>query len=121
MTTQEIKEATTRIRIYGKELERWTAENERGREVMTQVEYAYRDYSPKDEVIATGSEDFSAERNKTQTLTGWIYTWDGERRNKGGYRWFDCRGYFRIRKSDRKEFMELMKTRYNAELVEFRR
>lgn len=109
-----------RIRIYGKELQSWTATDENGREKTTQVEYSYTEYNENGEKVGTGSEDFSLERLRTEILDGRVFTWDGERRNKGGYRWFTDEGFYRIRRSDRKEFTELMKNRYSATMVQYR-
>ena len=108
------------MRIYGKDLMRWIANDETGREHLTQIEYAYEELDTQGKRIATGSEDFTPQRLRAQTIRGYIWTWDGEKRNKGGNRWFDNRGYYRIRKSDRKEFIEMIKRVYGVEVAEFR-
>ena len=110
----------TKIRIYGKDLQYWKATDLNGREKVTQTEIAYKEVNEQGETIGTGSEDFSRERAKAEIVQGYICTWDGETRNKGGYRWFDNRGYYRIRKSDRKGFIQMIKNKYGVEVVEFR-
>ena len=110
-----------KVRIYGKELQRWTATDLSGREITTQVEYSYKEYNEAGELVGIGSEDFSPERMRAELDNPSVYTWDGERRNKGGHRWFDYRGFYRIRKSERQAFKALMKKRYGAELVELRK
>lgn len=110
-----------KIRIYGKVLQRWTATDLNGRERTTQIEYSYEEYNEAGEVVGIGSEDFSPEREKLELDHISLYTWDGERRNKGGYRWFDCRGFYRIRKAERQAFKALMAKRYGAQLVELRK
>lgn len=107
-------------RIYGKELNRWTEQDENGRTRMVQVELAYKDLDANGNVVATGSEDFSAERLKAQTEKRWVYTWDGTRLNKGGKRWFDCRGLYTYRKEDRKAVKALMVNKYEAHAIELR-
>lgn len=93
-----------KIRIYGKTLETWKHEDERGRMVTVQRELAYREYdSETGELVGVGSEDFSQARWKSEIEGRFIWTWDGERRNKGGHRWFEEQGYITYRKSDRKE------------------
>lgn len=109
------------IRIYGKKLNTWKTQDEAGREIIRQYEFAYKEYDVETgDLVGEGSEDFSPERLKKQTEEHWIFTWDGERRNKGGHRWFDERGYVRHRSSEKKLVKEYMKNKYNAELVELR-
>lgn len=93
----------------------------KGRTIITQKEIAYRDYNiVTGELIRTGSEDFSREREKTEILHKWAWTWDGQKLNKGGFRWFDNRGYFQFRKSEKKEAAAFFKNKYDAELIQFR-
>ena len=67
----------------------------------------------------TGTEDFTPERWNKQTHTRFVYTWDGERRNKGGQRWFEFEGRFIT--DDPKAFKKYMQARYaDAALVEIR-
>lgn len=109
-----------RIRIYGKRLNTWTAINEKGREVATQIELAYKEYNEDGELVGTGSEDFSMERYNAEIQRVWICTWDGQKRNKGGYRWFDNCGSVEIRKADRKEVKKHYEEKYNAAEVQLR-
>lgn len=108
------------VRIYGKVLQTWTATDEAGRERITQKELSYKDLDEQGETIGAGSEDFTPERERTATVRGYLYTWDGETLNKGGKRWFNCRGYYIIRKSDRRQFKELMKKEFSVDVVDFR-
>lgn len=102
-----------KVRIYGKELERWMSEAKHGWLVMSQVELAYKDYdSITGEAVQTGSEDFSAERYHSAVSRKSVWTWDGERRNKGGHRWFELQPDIKFRKSDRKGVMEYLKIKY---------
>lgn len=109
------------VRIYGKVLTRWTAINEQGREFTTQYEIAYREYNTETlELVGIGSEDFSAARYGKEVRWQGVFTWDGERRNKGGNRWFDYRGGITYRRSERNAIKDYMKKLYNAELVQLR-
>ena len=108
------------FRLYGKALNTWTHTNEKGYEVLTQVELAYKEYETETgEFVATGSEDFSSERYNI-LKKAFVYTWDGKRRNSGGKRWFENRGYILFNSNDRKAIKEYFKKRYSAELVEIR-
>ena len=110
-----------KVRIYGKTLNTWESKDESGRMRVTQYEVSYKDYDAETgSLVGIGSEDFSPERLRKQTEERWVYTWDGVRRNKGGYRWFDARGSLHFRKSGRKQLLRLFKSRYNAELVQLR-
>lgn len=110
----------TTYRIYGKEIERWTHEDEHGRERTVQVEYEYKEYDETGDLIGTGTEDFSYDRMKKQLVTRFVYTWDGERRNKGGHRWFDFAGSILYNKKDGKEIKKHIERKYNAKLVQLR-
>ena len=110
------------IRIYGKTLETWKSYSERWHcEMITQEEISYIEYdSETGEIVGSGSEDFSPAREAQDIDYKWIYTWDGQKVNKGGHRWFDCRGTIKYRKSGKKGVMEYLKNKYNAELVQLR-
>ena len=73
-------------------------------------------------IKARGTEDFSYKRYWDTVDSGWIWTWDGERRNKGGYRWFDCIGLFHFTKgrNARKIFKDYIRHSYSAPVVEIR-
>ena len=110
-----------RIRIYGKALERWTAEDERGRERTTQIEYAYMEYDSKTgEIIGAGSEDFSPKRLNDETEARWCWTWDGKKRNKGGHRCFFFFFFIRFRKSEKAEVKKYLNHKYNVEILQLR-
>lgn len=110
------------VRVYGKVLEQWFAYNENGREVLTQEEIAYRDFDTETgELVGVGSEDFSPERERREIDRAWVWTWDGQRRNRGGYRWFENAGYFKFRKSERAALREYIKARHRVEVVDLRK
>lgn len=110
------------IRIYGKVLNEWKNYSEKWHcDIAYQREYAYKDIdATTGEIVATGSEDFSAEREAREIEYKWIYTWNGQKRNKGGYRWFDCQGTIKYRKSGKKAVKQYLKMKYNAEEAQLR-
>ena len=79
------------MRIYGKVKVLWQAEDHKD----AYLEVAYKEYREDGSLKATGTEDFSVKR-WSKTPIRFVYTWDGERRNKGGKRWFDYEGAYRI-------------------------
>jgi len=82
-------------------------------------EVYYGEYREDGTLKQTGTEDFTVERWNKQTHTRFVYTWDGERRNAGGYRWFECQGRFIT--DDPKAFKKYMQARYtDAKLVDVR-
>ena len=81
------------MRIYGKRKE--IAPN--------YYEVEYKEIRPDGTLKQTGTEDFTRERLKSATDWRNIYTWDGQRRNKGGARWFEYRETVRVSKGDLKE------------------
>lgn len=111
------------VRVYGKVINRWYGEDNKGRKITTQKEVEYKEYDAETGALrATGTEDFSPERWNKEVAEHWIYTWDGEKRNKGGHRWFEDRGRYVYRKSEKKALEQLMKTRYSdAEMVQLRK
>ena len=112
------------VRVYGKTLNEWTVTaewHEREYEKLVQKEVEYREYdSESGDLVGAGSEDFSPERWNREVEDRWIWTWDGQKRNKGGYRWFECCGWSNFRKTEKKAYKEYLKNKYNAELVELR-
>lgn len=110
-----------KIRLYGKTLEIWTAEDEQGRKRITQREIRYYEYdSETGERLGIGSEDFSPERQGIELEDRWIWTWDGERRNKGGNRWFEDHGLIRFRKSEKAEVKRYLKNKFGAAELQLR-
>ena len=110
------------VRIYGKTLNIWKHWDEQlNRDIAVQFEIEYHEYDPETgELVGIGSEDFSQDRMK-EIKSHWIWTWDGEKRNKGGYRWFENRGCVKYRASDWSGLKQLMKTRYpDAVKIEYR-
>ena len=110
----------TKVRIYGKELRRWTTTNENGREILVQVELSYKEYDEEGNLVGTGSEDFSKERWSSEIKRDWVWTWNGVQLNRGGHRQFTCWGLTTYRKTDKKAVKALMAKRYNAVTVELR-
>lgn len=118
----------TTVRIYGNIVNTWKAWEPviiRGqyqeRERITQYEIEYTEYDMNGNVVATGTEDFSAERYNTTFKSQEVYTWDGKKLNKGGHRWFEYRGFIRYNASQRKALNQYLKNKYNeAELVQLR-
>lgn len=109
------------LRIYGATVETWRSYDNRDRLVVTQREICYREFdSDSGELVGTGTEDFSPARENLEIETRWIWTWDGKKRNKGGYRWFDNQGMIKYRKKDKKELKAYLKKRYKAEEVNLR-
>lgn len=108
------------FRIYGKIIETWTHIDETGRERTTQYEVAYKEYDETGDLVGIGSEDFSTDRYHKTLLTKMVYTWDGVKRNKGNYRWFDCCGFVTYNRKHVKAVKAYLANKYNAELVELR-
>lgn len=110
-----------KIRVYGKTVNRWTSEDEKGRVYTTQYEIEYKEYDKEWNLVGAGTEDFSPERLHKEVEAKFVYTWDGQKRNKGGYRWFEAQGHVKVRKSCIKLYKEMVKAKYNAEMVDLRK
>lgn len=52
------------------------------------LEVKFTEYSGDGDIIREGTEDFSQERYSRVPVYE-IWTWDGQRTNKGGKRWFE--------------------------------
>lgn len=102
----QMKEYET-FKVYGKKLNVWkqTEKLSSGREYdrTIQVELAYKTFDFNGEIVGEGSEDFSIAREDSSLTYYEIWTWDGEKVNRGGYRWFECRRRVRINRSDLKK------------------
>lgn len=114
-----------RVRIYGKDVRTWTKTvtifDGYEREIVTQFETEYREYSVADgSLVGTGTEDFSQERFSQALTCRCVWTWDGVSYNKGGMRKFDYHGNVRTRKEDVALLKILIKNKYNAALVQLR-
>lgn len=110
-----------KVRIYGETINSWNKKDKKGIEHTEQVEISYVEYDPETgEVVGTGSEDFSLKRLDKDTKAKFVYTWDGKKRNKGGYRKFDEREHIRYRKAESRLVKKYFKNKYQAELVELR-
>lgn len=117
-----------RVKFYGKTLNTWThmvtrvwCGNEEEIEQPSQYEIAYREYLATGEKIAEGSEDFSPGRKRTALKTYSVCTWDGEKRQSGGNRWFVEEMRVTINRTDRKAAMEIIRTWFpKAALIQMR-
>lgn len=115
------------MKMYGKSLRTWKRletinwqGKEREIERVYQEELAYREYNEAGEMIGKGSEDFSAERLQN-VKTYSVYTWNGEKYNKGGNRWFELAMRIKIELKNRKAAMEIMKKWFpDAAVIELR-
>lgn len=108
------------FRIYGKRLNYWHVEDEKGRPILRQIEIAYKEYNEYGELIGVGSEDFSKERYEREILYKQIYSWNGEKRNKGGNRWFDDLGSIIYNKRDSKIVKEYLTKLHGSTLLQLR-
>ncbi|MBR6507487.1 MAG: hypothetical protein IKT37_07815 [Clostridia bacterium] len=74
------------------------------------LEIEYKEFREDGTLKQTGTEDFSVKRWAAVPLR-WVYTWDGQRRNKGGYRWFDLDGSYKT--DDPKAFKKYITNWWN--------
>lgn len=102
-----------KIKLYGKTLNTWKRMftvvwngEKREAECVEQYEFAYTEYNGNGEKVGTGSEDFSFERSRNLKYYR-IFTWDGQKRNKGGYRWFEEQKTVLIDRRNRKQLKEI--------------
>lgn len=106
-----MKEIET-LRLYGKKLKVWkeTEKLATGHEYerTTQVELAYKTVNLDGDVVAAGSEDFSPERMDSSLVYLDIWTWDGEKRDRGGHRYFDRQKRVRINRADKKKLRRVV-------------
>ena len=85
------------IRIYRDLITTWEAH----RYDDIRHEWSYRDLDPvTGEVIAEGSEDFSARREHDYMTAAFIWTWDGVHRQRGGRKFWDRRRFVRFHTGD---------------------
>lgn len=111
------------LKVYGKIINRWMHQDERGREVTTQVEVEYKEYDNNGNLIRIGTEDFSRERWNDQTGFYFIWGWDGNRYNKGGHRYFERLGECQISRKDvykLKQLAAIWNQKRNLALVDVR-
>lgn len=111
-----------KVRIYKDIVDTRKAYDEALRkEVTTQFEVTYADYYTDGTFVGIGTEDFSPERWSTQVRRGYVYTWNGTRRNRGGNRWFDYQGEITYRRGQRKDLDTFLKTRFpGTEVIDIR-
>ena len=116
------------FRIYRNIINTWTHIEEidyRGevREVerATQYEIEYMEFDSETfEVVAAGTEDFSKDRFHKEMLDKLVYTWNGEKRNAGGHRWFEHVTSVKYRRGDAGHVKAFYKNKYNAAEIELR-
>lgn len=110
------------IRIYGKRVKTWESVDEKGRKVIEQIELQYTDYDANTcEVVRTGTEDYSLQRFHQEVVTRWVNTWDGQRLNQGGRRWFECTDRIQFRRSELKGVKTYLANKYSsAEMIQLR-
>ena len=111
-----------KVRIYKDIVNKWDVYDEvKGRMVTTQYEVSFAEYYTDGTFYRIGTEDFSADRYNKQVRLGWVYTWNGTRRNRGGNRWFDFQGSVQYLKGQAKDVKEFLKTRFpGAEVIDIR-
>ena len=99
-------------RLYFQRVREWHAsEGEHGFiNRLLQFEVRYKDYNEQGELVGCGTEDFTPERWRDQTVGGWVYGWDGNRRNKGGHKWWEVISAVHYRRGERKAVIALYKT-----------
>lgn len=110
------------VKIYGKTVNTWKVfDPEKNREVITQYEIEFTEYRLDGSIYRTGTEDFSAERYKTVLKSQFLWTWDGEARNKGGHRCFQYEGLIKFVETQRKALKQLLMAQYpNASMIQLR-
>lgn len=111
------------VRIYGKTVNTWKAwetvtvrGEEKEREVIVQREIEYGEYDEEGNLVATGTEDFSRERYR-ELDTQWIWGWDGEKRNRGGHRSFECMGTIQFNLNQKSNVMKLLRKKYRDQAL----
>lgn len=102
------------VRLYGKIVNTWSAfDATKGREVFTQYEVAYTEYSTEDgHEVGRGTEDFSPARFHRDVKSAWLYVWDGVSRNRGGKRRFTDEGRLLFNPKQGKEVRAFLHHRY---------
>ena len=108
-------------KIYGKTLNTWTAYDEKyDCDVTVQREIAYREYyKDTHELKQIGSRDFTKYTDHEMT-DAWVWSWDGEKRNAGGHRWFQCEGMIKYSTGDSKAVRAHLMKKYNAAEIQLR-
>lgn len=105
----------TSVRIYGKTIQSWKHEDEKGRQITTQREIEYREYSVENgTLVGEGAEDFSTERYQQELVTKLIWVWDGKKRNKGGHRWFECKSSISYARKNAKDIKKYLQHKYKG-------
>lgn len=115
--------ANETLKVYGATLNTWKAQDEKGRDVVTQYEIAYKEYDVNGNLISAGSEDFSPARKREEL--GWyrIWMWGGNHYNKGGHRYFDPCGDATIRRADvykLKQLAAIWNANRNPQMIDVR-
>lgn len=105
------------MKIYGKTLNTWkhivtSPTTGRESERTAQVELAYKTFNNEGEIVGVGSEDFTIARMDSALSYYEVWTWDGEKLNRGGNRWFECVRRVQINRADLKKLRHLAKVWY---------
>lgn len=108
------------FKIYGKTVNKWLVTTEQGWDVWIQAEIAYKKYDENFELVGEGTEDFSDKRYHKTIVEKRVFVWDGERRNKGGFRWFKYEGWVKFNRKDVSLVKAFIKAKYNAAEVDLR-
>lgn len=114
--TRKTDTAPEVVRVYGRRLGTWTAWDEaRAAEVVTQFEVEYTEYdAATGEVTATGSEDFTPERWRVDTVTAEAVEFLGALRRDGSRKWEHVRTV-RVRRAHRRALATLAEAWASAE------
>ena len=82
----EGRKGENRMRIYGKAKQ--ISEN--------YFEVPYKEYRADGSLKQAGSEDFTTDRYSKQLHIYSIHTWNGEKRNAGGKKWYENCGCYKV-------------------------
>ena len=118
----------SKVKIYGKTVNTWMVREQftdwngkqREREVIAQYEIEFTEYNLDGSISRKGTEDFSKERYNKVFKKKWVYTWDGQKLNKGGKRRFEDHGMIQYSTEQAKEVKQFLTNKYHAELLQLR-
>ena len=91
----------TTVRFYSK----------KGVDIGNLIEIDYKEYRIDGSLYSMGTEQFSIERYRSKLKTAWIMVWDGQAKNKGGYRKWEEKEV--VHYTDRKALNEYAKNKYS--------
>lgn len=108
------------VKIYGKCIRIWKDTDETCKSKPCQFEIEYKEYYLDGTLKQTGTEDFSADRYNKTIREKWLWTWDGQKRNKGGHRWFECQGQIKFDYHHRQELKRYLENKYQGKEIQLR-